>query len=139
MTSAGHLDFNIVNGTSTTKDLTRLELKFYFLSESVLTSPVMQCSSFSAGGCSMVSASFVSVTPPRPTADSAMKVVFSGGSIPAGGSAEVRVILSNMPSATFDETRFYSYAAADTTYTDAPNIAVYSGASFGTLLWGTPP
>jgi hypothetical protein len=87
----------------------------------------------------MVSASFLSYTPAQPTADSVMKIAFSAGSIPAGGSAEVRVILSNMPSVTFDETKFYSYAAADTTYADAPNVNIYSGASFATLLWGTPP
>jgi hypothetical protein len=136
MTSTGHLDLDILNETSAAQDLTKLELKFYFLSEGVLTSPVMQCSSFSGGGCSMVSASFIPFVPTRPTADSVMKVGFSGGSIPAGGSVELHVSLANIPSATFDETKFYSYTAADTTYTDAPNITLYTGT---TLLWGAHP
>jgi hypothetical protein len=136
MTSTGHLDLNIVNQTSSAQDLTKLEPKFYFLSEGVLTNPAMQCVSFSGGGCSLVSASFIPFTPTKATADSVMKIGFSGGSIPAGGSVELRVTITNIPSATFDETKFYSYTAADTTYSDAPNITLYTST---TLLWGTHP
>jgi hypothetical protein len=136
MTTTGHLDFLIINDTNTAQDLTKLELKFYYLNEGVLTSPAMQCSSFSGGGCSVVSASFIPFTPTRPTADSVMKLAFSSGSIPSGGSVEVRLTISNLPSATFDETKFFSYTAADTSYTDAPNITLYTST---TLLWGTHP
>jgi hypothetical protein len=136
MTSTGHLDFNIVNDTNSAQDLTKLVIKFYFLSEGTLTNPSMQCSSFSAGGCFMVSGSFIAFTPTRPNADSVLKIAFSSGSIPAAGSVEVRVTLSNIPSASFDETKFFSYTAADTSYTDAPNITLYAGP---TLLWGTHP
>jgi hypothetical protein len=37
---------------------------------------------------------------------------------------------------TFNELMHYSYAAADKTFTDAPNVTLYNA---GTLIWGTQP
>ncbi len=137
MATLAHLDFNIVNCGSAAQNLTAVVVDFYFLTGTALTSPTMSCYSFTGtGGCTVVSGAFAPFTP-KPGADEVMKISFTSGTIAAGGSVDLHTHLFNSTSAgTFDETTFYSYTAADTSYSDSTKITLYVN---GALVWGTVP
>jgi hypothetical protein len=125
-----------VNLGTATEDLSKVTLKYFYLAGTILTNPQVTCVSTSIGACSAVTPSYGTFTPSKPDADARFKLSFSGISIPAGGALAIHVTFQNNPSATFDETKDYSYTAADTSFTDAPNITLYSN---GTLIWGKEP
>jgi hypothetical protein len=135
-TTVGHLDFNIVNLGSAPQDLSKITLKYFYLAGTILTNPQVTCLSTSIGACSAVTPSYGAFTPSKPNADARFKLSFAGVTLPAGGALAIHVTFQNNPSATFDETKDYSYTAADKTFTDAPNITLYDN---GTLIWGTQP
>jgi hypothetical protein len=148
-TTNAHLDFNIVNAGSAPQDMSEITLEYFYTAQGILTSPAVDCYQVSPTACpvpnlltsssSPLLAIFRPYTPATATADSYMLLAFSGITIPAGGSLLVRVGLHNMTSTStsnFDLTKDYSFTAADTALTDAPNIPLYYN---GILLWGTPP
>jgi hypothetical protein len=129
--------------------MSEITLEFFYTAQSVLTTPGVDCYQVMPGACpnpNMLTSSsspvlvvFRPYTPATATADSYMLVAFTGITIPAGGSLLVRLGLHNTTSTStskFDMTKDYSYTAADTAFTDAPNIPLYYN---GILLWGTPP
>jgi hypothetical protein len=147
-TTNAHLDFNIVNMGSAPQDMSEITLEYFYTAQGILTTPMVDCYQVSLAMCpvpqttsssSPLLAIFRPYTPATATADSYLLLAFTGITIPAGGSLLVRVGLHNTTSTStslFDLTKDYSFTAADTALTDAPDIPLYYN---GILLWGAPP
>jgi hypothetical protein len=149
-TNAGHPFLRIVNTGSSPQDLSAITLKFFYTSQSVLPTPEVDSyyASLNSNGITLtspftssstpVAVTFGAFTPATSMADSYFQLSFSGISVNGGGGAlELHIGLRNNPyGSMFDETKFYSFTAADTSFTTTSKVTLYSA---GMLIWGTEP
>lgn len=134
-----HLDFKIVNNGTNAQSTSPLELRYWYLNQGVLTNPTVDCYYVSLGSCpSAFSAGYNAYTPHTNSADTYMQLSFTALSIPAGGTFEIHLGLHNVnySGGTWDETKNYSFTAADTSFGVATNVGLYQS---GTLIWGMLP
>jgi hypothetical protein len=132
----------ILNAGTAAQDLTSVTLRYWFTadgSQSQIASCDYAATSVGAAmalGCAYVSASFVPVVPATAMADTYMDVSFSGGFIPAGGTASIYMQFHDVNYATFTQTNDYSFTGAATALASWPRITVYVN---GALVWGIEP
>ncbi|MFJ8007501.1 glycoside hydrolase family 6 protein [Streptomyces fagopyri] len=125
----------LVNGGSSTVDLSKVTIRYWFTGESSSAGYQTFCD-WAQLGCSTVKTSVSAVSPSRTGADHYLEVGFTSGSLAAGAdSGELQLRMAKSDWSNFDESDDYS-RGANSSYADAAKVTVYVA---GTLVWGTEP
>ncbi|QFZ72190.1 glycosyl hydrolase family 5 [Streptomyces fagopyri] len=125
----------LVNGGSSTVDLSKVTIRYWFTGESSSAGYQTFCD-WAQLGCSTVKTSVRAVSPSRTGADHYLEVGFTSGSLAAGAdSGELQLRMAKSDWSNFDESDDYS-RGANSSYADAAKVTVYVA---GTLVWGTEP
>ncbi|MFE5138945.1 glycoside hydrolase family 6 protein [Streptomyces fagopyri] len=125
----------LVNGGSSTVDLSKVTIRYWFTGESSSAGYQTFCD-WAQLGCSMVKTSVSAASPSRTGADHYLEVGFTSGSLAAGAdSGELQLRMAKSDWSNFDESDDYS-RGANSSYADAAKVTVYVA---GTLVWGTEP
>ncbi len=127
--------FRIHNDGTSPVPLSELTIRYYYTSE-----PGGGESSFCYWaniGCGNITRANVAMTDSQPGADHYFEVGFTSGIVEAGGdTGEMKLQFHSDSWANYDESDDFSYAAGQTSWADATNVALYRN---GVLLWGTSP
>ncbi|MFC5201886.1 glycoside hydrolase family 6 protein [Streptomyces kaempferi] len=125
----------LVNGGSSTVDLSKVTIRYWFTGESSSAGYQTFCD-WAQLGCSTVKTSVSAVSPSRTGADHYLEVGFTSGSLAAGAdSGDLQLRMAKSDWSNFDESDDYS-RGANSSYADAAKVTVYVA---GTLVWGTEP
>lgn len=125
----------LVNGGSSTVDLSKVTIRYWFTGESSSAGYQTFCD-WAQLGCSTVKTSVSAVSPSRTGADHYLEVGFTSGSLAVGAdSGELQLRMAKSDWSNFDESDDYS-RGANSSYADAAKVTVYVA---GTLVWGTEP
>ncbi|WP_329525106.1 glycoside hydrolase family 6 protein [Streptomyces sp. NBC_01462] len=125
----------LVNGGSSTVDLSKVTIRYWFTGESSSAGYQTFCD-WAQLGCSTVKTSVSAVSPSRTGADHYLEVGFTSGSLAAGAdSGDLQLRMAKSDWSNFDESDDYS-RGANSSYSDAAKVTVYVA---GTLVWGTEP
>src|SRR5579883_1880085 len=125
----------VVNTGSSSVDLSTVTVRYWFTRDGGSSTLVYNCD-WAAIGCGNIRASFGSVNPATPTADTYLQLSFTGGTLAAGGSTgEIQNRVNKSDWSNFDETNDYSYGT-NTAFQDWTKVTVYVN---GRLVWGTEP
>ncbi|WP_393100949.1 glycoside hydrolase family 6 protein [Streptomyces sp. LN325] len=125
----------LVNGGSSTVDLSKVTIRYWFTGESSSAGYQTFCD-WAQLGCSTVKTSVSAVSPSRTGADHYLEVGFTSGSLAAGAdSGDLQLRMAKSDWSNFDESDDYSHGA-NSSYADAAKVTVYVA---GTLVWGTEP
>ncbi|MEU1529921.1 glycoside hydrolase family 6 protein [Streptomyces fagopyri] len=125
----------LVNGGSSTVDLSKVTIRYWFTGESSSAGYQTFCD-WAQLGCSTVRTSVSAVSPSRTGADHYLEVGFTSGSLAVGAdSGELQLRMAKSDWSNFDESDDYS-RGANSSYADAAKVTVYVA---GTLVWGTEP
>jgi len=125
-------NMNIINTGSTTIDVSKIKVRYYFTNEATLplTYTIDYCS-FSVTG------TFIDITGGT-YADKCIEFSFSGGALAPGGVLTLSARIKDQEKTMcFDQTNDYSYITSNKThvYTDWDSVTGYIN---GTLVWGIP-
>jgi hypothetical protein len=132
-------DFEILNNGVLDEDLSVVTLRYWY-TEDTSTSQAFSCDYTAlAGGCGSITATFVAMTTPTPTADHYLELSFSSGTV-AGEGGSTGTIQTRFHAMNYaqmlDPSNDYSFDGADTTYTQSTLITLYRS---GVLVWGVEP
>jgi hypothetical protein len=128
--------FEIQNTGASAQDMSVLTLRYWYTAQGS-ASQAYDCD-YAMVGCGAVQATFAAATAPTAAADHYMEVSFTAGSIaPGESSGEIQTRFHDTGYAvTFDQTKDYSFDAADTAYAQWNQVTLYRN---GTLVWGVEP
>jgi hypothetical protein len=131
-------NFEIVNLSALSQDLTKVTLRYWFLANGAKTL-TFSCD-YAAIDCKNVTATFVTMAKPTPKADTYLQLSFSStvGMLASGGNTgiiQTRYHNSDLQ-VMFTPSSDYSFDAADTLFTASTTITLYIG---GQLVWGVEP
>jgi hypothetical protein len=130
--------FEILNNGVIDEDLSVVTLRYWYTEDSS-TSQAFSCDYTALpGSCTSITATFVAMATPTPTADHYMELSFSSGSV-AGEGGSTGVIQTRFHDSNYAQmnpSNDYSFDGADTTYTQSTRITLYRS---GVLVWGVPP
>jgi len=127
--------FKILNGGSTSVQLSSLAIRYYFTSEGN-PPQVFECD-YATVGCGNLVGVYAATS--GVDADRYLEVSFAAaaGSIPAGGdSGEVQARLHNQDYSNVNEANDYSFDPTKTAFTDWTQVTLFQN---GALVWGTEP
>ncbi|WP_270166394.1 glycosyl hydrolase [Paenibacillus sp. SYP-B4298] len=133
-TIAPHI--KIVNTSTSALDLSTVKLRYYYTSDGQQTQ-AFWCD-WSHVGSSNVTGTFVTMSTPKPDADSYVEIGFTSGAgtLAPGAAAEIQIRLARTDWSNYTQTGDYSFRPIGSSYADWTKMTGYAN---GVLQWGMEP
>jgi endoglucanase len=136
-TSTLRPNFQLVNTGSSILNLSTITFRYWYTKDG--TPSQTWATDYAQVGAANISASIVSMTSPKATADTYLQIGFTSaaGTLAAGqnsGGIQGRLYKSDYSS--YTQTHDWSFNATATSFTDNPKVTVYQS---GKLIYGTEP
>jgi len=131
--------FQILNNGVVGEDISVVTLRYWYTEDGSMSQAFACDYTALAGGCASISATFVAMTTPTPTADHYMELSFASGTIPGEGGSTGPIqtrFHDSAYAAMMMQSNDYSFDAADSTYTQSMQVTLYRS---GMLVWGVEP
>jgi endoglucanase len=128
------LGLKLTNTGSSPMTLTDITMHYWYTADSPQPQEV-DCD-YATVDCANVHTALVQMSSPRPRADTYLEVSFTGGTLAAGATIEVKLRVHHIDWSNYDQSNDYSFVADATNYSLAQRIGLYYK---GTLLSGSEP
>lgn len=128
------LGLKLTNTGNSPVTLTAITMRYWYTADS--SQPQEIACDYVTVGCGNVHTELVPMNPPRPLADTYLKVGFTGGPLAAGATIEIKLRVHRTDWSNYDQSNDYSFVANATSYSPAQRVGLYYQ---GVLLSGSEP
>lgn len=128
------LGLKLTNTGSSPITLADITMRYWYTAD--LSQPQEVDCDYATVDCANIYKVLVSTSPSRPTADTYLEVGFTGGTLAAGATTEIKLRVHRTDWSNYDQSNDYSFVADATSYSSAQRIGLYYK---GALLSGREP
>ena len=128
------ISLKLTNTGSSTIDLTPVTIRYWYTADG--SQPQEFACDYATIDCSYVQSRFVKLNPPRPTADTYLEISFTGATLQAGASTEIKMRVHKSDWSNYNQSNDYSFMPGASNYSPAQRIGLYYN---GTLISGSQP
>jgi endoglucanase len=134
--SSNQIQFGLklTNTGSSPITLTGITLRYWYTADS--SQPQEIDCDYATVDCANVQRKLVQMGSPRPTTDTYLEVGFTGGTLAAGATIEIKLRIHRTDWSDYDQSNDYSFVADAASYSPAQRIGLYYQ---GSLLSGSEP
>jgi len=124
----------LTNTGSTAISLSDVTIRYWYTSDTT-QAQVFTCD-YVTIGCKNTVGKIVMMQPARPGADTYLEISFTGGTLPANASVEIKVRVHKSDWSNYNQSSDYSFVPDASSYIPAQRIGLYYK---GTLMSGSEP